>query len=216
MTGKGWKADVRNGSRIDGVAVNKSKRIVVVLLVAIGLLTPVCGLFFVDRIVPVLGPILFRPDGVPDHASATFNSKEGSIVWRWGRTLSHGCAKWRAMGSWATVTLARSHQGCTGKGSSLKYTSFAEEVVFDWGRGDWSGGNPCPFSVPSQEIAAYLRLAGEARDAANTDPERAMLMQIEQRLAKVDGDKLRTDHSGGCSDDYTGPSRPHLDVWNPH
>lgn len=200
--------------------MNTSKRIVVVLIVATCLLTPVVGLLFADRLVPVLAPILPRPDGVPDHASATFSSKEGSIVWRWRRTLPHGCAKWRAMGSWATVTLARNHQDCTSKGSSLRYASFTEEVVFDWGRGDWSGGNPCPFTVPSQEIAAYSRLAREARNAANTDPERAMLMQIEQRLAKADGDRLTTDSSGGCNDlrmaGYTGSSKQHLDVWNPH
>ncbi|HKC02325.1 MAG TPA: hypothetical protein VKC17_03365 [Sphingomicrobium sp.] len=199
--------------------MNKSKRIVVGLIVATVLLTPVVGFLFADRVVPVLGPILPRPDGVPNQASATHDFKEG-IVWRWRRTLRHGCASWMAMDRLATVTLARSQQGCTGEGSSLNYASFAEEVVFDWGRGDWSGGSPCPFTVSSSEIAAYLRLVREARNAADTDAERAMLMQIEQRLAKADGDKLTTDHTGGCNDlkiaDYSGPLRPHLDVWIPH
>lgn len=195
--------------------VKKSKRIVIGLIVATILLTPIVGFLLADKVVPLLGPMLPRPNGVPDEASASYDFKEG-IVWRWRRTVHNGCAKWMAMDSWTTVALAQSDEGCNGKGGSLNYASFGDEVVFDWGRGDWAGGSPCPFTVPASEIAAYIRVAREARNAASTDAERAMLVKIEQRLAKTDGNKLTTDSTGGCNDlkaaDLTRSSNPHLHV----
>lgn len=198
--------------------MKKSKRIVVVLVVATGLLMPVIGLLFADKLVPVLGPVLPRPDGVPREASAAFDFKEG-IFWRWRRTAPHGCAAWMAMDRWATVTLARGQEGCADKSISLHYASFDDHVVFDWGRGTWSGGKPCPFTVPPGELAAYLKLTREARNAANTDKERAMLSHVEQRLTAANGSKLTTDHTGGCNDfqqaDYAAPPKRHRDVWSP-
>jgi len=198
--------------------VKKSKRIVVVLIVTTGLLMPVVGLLFADKLVPVLGPVLPRPDGVPKQAAAAYSFKDG-IFWRWRRAMSHGCANWMAMDLWATVTLARGQEHCDGKGRSLHYASFDAHVVFDRGGDAWTGGRPCPFTVPSSEIAEYLRLAREARYAADTHKERAILKQVEQRLTTANGTKLTTDHTGGCNDlqpaDYGAPPKPHRDVWSP-
>jgi hypothetical protein len=214
---KGGKLTLARVAEKPELQMNKSKRIVVGLIVATGLLTPVVGFLFADKVVPVLGPILPRPNGVPKHASATYDFKEG-IVWRWHQTLRHGCAQWMAIDRWAAVTLVRGDEDCTGAGRTLNYASYAEEVIFDWGRGDWSGGGPCPFTVPASEIAAYLKLASEARNAGKTDAERAVLRQIEQRLGKANGDKLTKDLTGGCNDlvraESGAPSQRHVDAWS--
>lgn len=197
--------------------MKRSKRLVTGLVTLAVLLTGVAGLLFADKVIPVLGPVLPRPDGVPRQAAAAYDFKEG-IVWRWRTATPQGCVRWMAMERWAVATFARGDEACTSKGRSLHYESFGGHLVFDWGRGKWSGGNPCPFSVAPAEIAAYLELVRDARKAAGTDKERAMLTHVERRLTNVDGEMLTTDHSGGCNDlreaDYKGPARPHRDLWS--
>lgn len=187
------------------------------------LATPVLALSFLDRIVPVVGPILPRHGGVPRDASANYDFKEG-VFWTWHRRLRFGCAKWMASDRYASVRLIHDAMGCTESRRTVDYDSFAEEIVFSAGRGEssngtWLGGAPCPYAVSAQEIHAFAELAREAHSVAKTKAEKAILRQVQDRLANVDGNELTTDHPGGCNDlkvaDYSAPPRPHMDVWNP-
>jgi len=182
------------------------------------MLAAVSGLLFPEKVVPVLGPVLPRPNGVPKQAAASYEFKVG-MVWSWRHVTPGGCATWTATQRWAAVTFYRDRQTCGGKRNSLAYVSYDEHVVFDWGRGTWSGGEPCPFTVPPEEIAAYAGLVDEALKAAVTDKERALLAHIELRLTNLDGEALTTDHTGGCNDlkaeDYKAPPRRHQDKWYP-
>ncbi|MDP9423084.1 MAG: hypothetical protein M3Q19_09675 [Pseudomonadota bacterium] len=202
--------------------MKRSSRNVIWVVVAVAFAAPVVAFPFLDRIVPVLGPVLPRHEGVPDSATANYDFKEG-VFWTWQRPLGSGCAKWMAMDRFASVRLLHGAKGCADGGKIVDYDSFAEEIVFNAGGGDspngtWLGGNPCPYRVPASEIRALAELARDARKASQTEPEKAILLQVQNRLAKVDGSDLTTDHRGGCNDlkvaDYSGPLRPHLDVWN--
>lgn len=202
--------------------MKRTTRIAAGAVLVAAIASPVLAFPFYGRIVPVLGPILPRHEGVPSNASANYSLKEG-VYWTWQRPLKAGCAKWMAMDSFASVVLAHGQEGCTKAGKTLAYHSFAEEVVFYEGGGDlpsgtWLGGEPCPYKVPASDIRAFAELAVEARKTAQTEAEKGILLQMLGRLARVNGDALTTDHTGGCNDlkiaDYSGPARPHLDVWN--
>ncbi len=185
------------------------------------LIIPLVGPFtFYGVLVPILGPILPRPAGVPNHASASYHWKGPGMLWKWRRPLPHGCVEWGASKSYAVVDLVRG-EGCASGGRRLRHMSFKEEIVFDPSRAKWWGGKPCPYSVPAPEIVAFAQLATEATSAAETEAEKAVLLAIQERLSKANGSELTTDHSGGCNDlkvaDYaplTGPPPPrHIDVW---
>lgn len=192
------------------------------LAVAAALIIFLVGPFtFYGDLVPVLGPVLPRPSGVPDHASASYHWKGSGMHWTWHRPLRHGCVKWNATKRYAVVDLMLGDEGCTSASRRLQHMSFSEKIVFDPGRAKWWGGKPCPYVVSVTEIAAFAGLASEAASAAETRAEKAVLFAIEERLSKANGSTLTTDHSGGCNDlkaaDYaplTGPPPPrYVDVW---
>lgn len=202
--------------------MKKSTAIALGALAAAALTAPLVGPFtFYDELVPVLGPVLPRPAGVPGHASASYHWKGPGMLWTWRRPLRLGCAEWQAGKSYAVVDLMRGEKGCGSAGRRLRHMSFDEAIVFDPDRLERLGGKPCPFALSAAEIAAFAQLASEAMRAAETEAEKAVLLVVRERLAKANGSELTTDHSGGCNDmkvaDYgplTGPPPPpYVDVW---
>ena len=189
--------------------MKKSIYITLAIVAFIGLITPVIGPFtFYAAVVPTLGPILPRPVDVPKYASASYNWKGAGMGWSWKRSLPHGCADLQSTESYMIVYLTTGRDDCKLTGEVLSKASFDDHIVFGRGR-SWIGGQPCPYAVPRSNIAAYQRLVGEARFAAETEGEKAILRQVSQRLASVDGSVLTTDHTGGCNDlklsDYGHP-----------
>src|SRR5688572_12065567 len=112
---------------------------------AAALIVALVGPFtFYDDLVPILGPVLPRPSGVPSQASASYHWKGSGMYWKWRRPLPHGCAEWGASKSYAIVDLVRGGKGCGRAGRRLRHESFHEGIVFDPGRAKWWGGKPCP------------------------------------------------------------------------
>ena len=167
-------------------------------------------------VVPLLGPVLPRPPGVPRDAVAEYNWKASGLRWNWKRPLPHGCAAWDATDRYAYLQLVLNEAGCGAAGRSLAHSSSSEAIVFDGGGVGW-GGRPCYYKITDGEIAAFRRLTAEAVQASTTEAERGVLRHVDMRLKAADGGALTTDAGGGCNDltpaDYKSPSL-RVDTWN--
>lgn len=181
----------------------RSKIIIVSAIVVVAaLLTPIIGPFtFYEAVVPIVGPVLPRPDGVPNAASASYSWKGFGLFWKWDQALPNGCAKWGAADGqdYYDVRLVTGLEGCDSVGLPLQHASHSDHIVFGEG-GDWVGGEPCAFTVSREQIAAFERLLHQAKEVATPDIELRALRRIELRLGSVNGSALTTDHTGGCND----------------
>jgi hypothetical protein len=190
----------------------KSKIALASVTVAIAsVLTVIIGPFtFYASVVPFLGPVLSRPDGVPKTADASYSWKGFGLFWRWEREFRNGCISWGATENpdYFDVRLVSGPASCDAVGLSLQYRSYSDEIVFARS-GNWLGGEPCPFKVSEEQIAAYKQLIDAARKTANEHIEQPALSKIELRLNKVDGQSLTTEYRRGCNDlkpsDYGKP-----------
>lgn len=176
--------------------------IIAAVVAVAALLIPIIGPFtFYDAVVPILGPVLPKREGVPKTASASYSWKGFGLFWRWDQALPAGCAKWGAADGhdYYDVRLVTGQEGCESSGQPLQHASHSDHIVFGEG-GDWMGGERCPFTISSEQIAAFERLLHQAKAIATPDIELRALRQIEARLGSVNGEALTTDHTGGCND----------------
>ena len=181
----------------------KSKIVIVSTIVAVAaLLTPIIGPFtFYEAVVPILGRVLPKPDGVPNAASASYNWKGFGLFWSWDQTLPSGCAKWGAAADqdYYNVRLVTGQKGCDSASLLLSHASHSDHIVFGEG-GDWVGGELCPFTISTEQIEAFERLVHQAKEIATPEIEVRALRRIELRLERVNGEALTTNHTGGCND----------------
>jgi hypothetical protein len=158
-------------------------------------------LTFYKSIVPILSPVLPRPDGVPRTADASFNWKGFGLFWQWETEHRYGCARWEASKTinYSAVELISGEAGCKSVGLSLRYTRESKYKVISqkWRPG---GGETCPFKITPEQLSAYNKLIAEAKKTAHEDIEKPILNQIETRISDVDGQALTTDGRGGCND----------------
>lgn len=181
----------------------KSKIILITAVATIAALVPVFGPFtFYHAVVPFLGPVLPKHDGVPSYASATYNWKGAGLIWNWEQALPNGCAKWDATNgqiAYYGLTLISGANGCDSSGLILSYISYSDHIVIGKGR-DRGGGKPCPFKVSDEQIALFNSLLQQAKRRATPEIEMRALHAIERRLENLNGKTLTTDHTGGCND----------------
>lgn len=189
----------------------KSWVTVAVISLVTALLTPIIGPFtFYRAVVPLLAPVLPRPDGVPKSASASYHWKGFGLFWDWEQPLPSGCARWGAAKTmdYYGVQLITGQEGCESAGLPLNHASYSDHIVFGGG-GDWVGGESCPFTVSDAQLEAFKRLLQEAKGIATPEIELRALLRIEARLRRVNGGSLTTDSTGGCNDlnltDYSSP-----------
>jgi hypothetical protein len=185
-----------------------------ITLVALSL--PIIGPFLIfPAVVPVLVPILPRPNHVPPDATATYEWKASGMHWRWRSALEHGSAAWSATDRYAQVSLYLDT-------NTLRYLTFEDAVVFSTGTSTAGrpspvgGGDPCPFSISAAEVARFQQLVSEAIAQAEAKGERAILHRIALRLSVANGAALTSYTNGqGCSDlspeDYRRPRRDSFD-----
>ena len=182
--------------------MNKKVMIGSATAIALALIIPIVGPFtFYPTLVPVLSPILPKRDGVPGYATASHSWKGFGLFWEWNKRYDSGCVEWGAAHSdtFVSTSLELCGEARLSAPLALKHWSYSHEIVFDRGD-DWHGGDPCPFNVSAEEIADFRTLVREALADATPEIEHKALEQIEDRLDIVDGARLVTHHSGGCSD----------------
>ena len=179
--------------------------------------TVLAPLLILPAAVPMLAPILPRPDGVLPVASAEYDFKSGT-TWRWERPIVGGCLAWMAERDWADVVVSTDASNCR-NGPGVGYFTSSDELVFRgyWPRPAAYGGEPCPVALSPAQIARLRELIRTADMASFTAAERAVLRRIDERLAAVDGAALTTDASGWCNDlkpeDYKRPRTDNAEVW---
>ena len=168
----------------------------------VAIVVPIIGPFtFYETVVPVLSPILARPEGVPRDAKASYNWKVAGLSWSWQDEIPNGCVKWRAADShdYYDARLTTGTASCESNELPLTHASHSEAIVFGEG-GDWAGGEACPFSVTNTQLEKFRNTVREAMPAAEPSIEKVALQRIASRLRKTDGQRLTTDVSGGCND----------------
>lgn len=184
--------------------MRKRRWIVAGIVVTGALLTPIIGPFtFYADVVPVLGPILPRPDGVPRHADAAYSFKGFGMDWRWEQRFDGGCARWFAADfmdePYRSVTLFDGKNGCVEDRKIVSRTMSQDFNVLS-GQHELSGEEPCPFTVDESALARYARKAADLRLVTVGAIERQMLLDVETRLSQTDGNGLITYVGGGCRD----------------
>lgn len=207
-------------------------------VIATALVVWVLGPFtFYASVVPVLGPVLPRPEGVPRQAKASYDFKSG-MNWTWTRNLAHSCAAWSGNERWAHVTLLVGSR-CDGSrrsglrdGRGLSHLSFEDHLEFQ-GYWPWSAELhskllvfdekgmiktvlPCPYTLTAEQIEGMRTVAAEAYARAETDGERRVLARVRQRLAALSGVGLATGQFG-CTDSTARRDvpLPRYDSWKP-
>jgi hypothetical protein len=198
------------------------------------IVSPVLAFLFLDRIVPVLGPVLPRYEGIPSSASANYSLKEG-LFWTWKRRANSGCISWMAVEEWASVQVfvnrtceVVNETGLSG-GKGLTFLSFQDHLVF---RNYWAWSPeiydklivfddqgmvrdvlPCPSSLTQTQIAELRATTLGALANRLTEAEKRVLSSIAERLTHVDGNALSSSQSG-CSDWHDSEdARQQVDPW---
>lgn len=196
--------------------------------------SPVLAFPFLNRIVPMLGPVLPRYEGIPGNASANYSLKDG-LFWTWKRPANSGCISWMAVENWASVQVFVDTPcetvGETGlsSGKAFTFLSFEDHLVFRnywaWSpeiydklivyddQGMFVDALPCPNSLKQNEIAEMRATTLGALANRLTKAEKRVLSSIAERLTHVDGKALSSSQSG-CSDWYDSEkARKQVDPW---
>lgn len=214
--------------------MKRSARIAIGVIALAVVVGPVLAFPFYDKIVPVLGPVLPRPQGVPSDAAATYDFKEG-MGWTWMRPVDRGCLSWMAVERWASVQLfveepcGRLNERAYSPGTGLTYFSVEDYLVFrgywPWSadifhklivfdrRGNWVHTLPCPYSLTREQIERLRGMAAASVANVSTHAEKRVVLRIAQRLAKLDGKSLSTSQVG-CTDLQNSQDfRGQVDPW---
>jgi len=156
---------------------------------------------------------------------------KGGFHWEWTRELEHGCARWSAKDTYASVQLSTDPSNCE-DGPGVWYFTVQDFLVFQnywpWSMSDYislisydSEGMteaiaPCPHSLSSDQINSMRIVAVEALAVAATEAERRTVERVVERLASTDGNALASNQSG-CTDLppewYNDRREDEVDTW---
>lgn len=173
--------------------------ILAALFIAADTVTPLGPILVYPWLVPVVGPVLPKPKGVPSRAKAEYQWKGFGLVWAWEDRITSGCASWWAAESFnepvRVLHVFDGGQDCKNGEPSISRLSFLEYTTFGTVGNSWPYGE-CPFDLSDGTVSRYLVQVEELRDANAGELEANMLQEMRSEIQQIDRLGLRAQQYG--------------------
>lgn len=170
-----------------------------VLSIAAVTLTPIGPIFVYGWLVPIISPVIPKPENVPSRANAAYQWKGFGLIWNWEDRVSGGCAQWfAAEGSGGPIRGLDVFEGgeTCGEGQrTISRLSFEDHMTIGTGENEWPYA-ACPFNLSEVTVSRYLTQIGEMRDRASGTIETRMLEEMRHEIMQIDRLGLRAEQYG--------------------
>jgi hypothetical protein len=159
------------------------------LSIAAVTLTPIGPIFVYGWLVPIIGPVIPRPDEVPFRAHAEYHWKGFGLIWYWEDRVSGGCARWFAAESLDEpvrgLDVFEGGKTCDEGERTISRLSFVDHSTFGTGKNEWPYED-CPFNLSDASLSRYLTQIEEMRDATSGSIEMRMLEEMRNEIMQID------------------------------
>ena len=169
------------------------------IAVATVTLTPIGPIFVYGWLVPVISPLIPKPEGVPSRAQAQYHWKGFGLVWYWEDRLTDGCARWFAAegpsGAVRGLDIYEGIASCDGGETTIGRLSFENHSTFGNGANDWPY-EECPFDLSSASIRKHLVQVSSLKAANSGEIENRMLEEMLVEIEQIERLGLRAQQYG--------------------
>ncbi|MDA7788026.1 hypothetical protein N8940_02200 [Sphingomonadaceae bacterium] len=170
-----------------------------ILSVAAVVFTPIGPIYVYGWLVPIIGPVIPKPEDVPSRAEAEYHWKGFGLIWYWEEEVTGGCARW-----WAAESSDEPVRGLTvfegGKscedGERVMYRlSFEDHTTFGSGGNEWPY-EKCPFNLSEASVSRYFAHITELKRTNSATIQRGMLERMQSEIEQIDLLGLRAQQHG--------------------
>ncbi|MCR2835205.1 hypothetical protein [Parerythrobacter lacustris] len=159
------------------------------LSIATIILTPIGPILVYGWLVPLISPVIPKPDGVPSRANAEYHWKGFGLVWYWEDRVSGGCARWFASEFFDEpvrgIDVFEGGKNCDEGELTMSRLSFSDQTTLGTIENEWPY-EKCPFSLSDASIRRYITQIEEVREATSGRIEAKMLMEMRDEIMQID------------------------------
>ena len=170
-----------------------------VISIAAITLTPIGPLFVYGWLVPIISPVIPKPDEVPARSKAEYHWKGFGLGWHWDDHVTGACARWYAAESDdELVVVLHVFEGgktCDDGDRIMSRLSFEDHMTFGNQSNEWPY-EECPFGLDEGSVSRYLKVIEEIRDVTSGRIGRAMLEEMRRELMLIARSGLRAEQYG--------------------
>ena len=171
----------------------------VALSVAAITLTPIGPIGIYGWLVPIISPIIPKPDEVPSRARAQYEWKGFGLVWYWEDRVTGGCAQlWAADGYGGPVRSVSIYEGendCEEGELALYRLSFLDRTTFGSVENQWPY-DECPFALNKSSVNRLKVQIKELINSSSGKIETKMLEETQQEINQIERLGLRAQQYG--------------------
>lgn len=162
-------------------------------------LTPIGPIYVYGWLVPIISPVIPKPESVPSRAEAQYHWKGFGLVWHWEDRLTDGCARWFAAegpsGAVRGLNVFEGSESCDGGEMTISRLSFVNHSTFGNVANDWPY-EECPFDLSSASIGKHLAQIDSLKAANSGEMETWMLNEMQLEIEQVERVGLRAQQYG--------------------
>jgi hypothetical protein len=162
-------------------------------------ITPIGPIFIYGWLVPIIDPVIPKPEDVPSRAKAEFHWKGFGLIWNWEDTLTNGCASWWAAegpsGPVRGLGVFEGGKSCEDGERVMYRLSFEDNTTFGTGENKWPY-EKCPFNLSDASVSRNLAHIEELRSTNSATIQRRMLEQMHSEIKSIDLMGLRAQQYG--------------------
>jgi len=162
-------------------------------------LTPIGPIGVYGWLVPIISPIIPKPDDVPSRAKAEYHWKGFGLVWVWEYRVAGGCAEWWAAdgvdGPVRGLTVFEGEENCTGGARAMYRLSFLDHTTFGDGENEWPY-EKCPFDLSEASIDRLLTQVEELKTTSSGEIQTNMLVETRTEIEQIGLLGLRAEQYG--------------------
>lgn len=173
------------------------------LTLAVIVLSPIGPIFVYGWLVPVIAPVIPKPEGVPPSATAAYHWKGFGLVWSWDEPVKGGCARW-----WAAedhyddvvvgLTVFEGAGPCENGERAMSRISFEDRTTFWSGQNQSSDSRKCSFEFNGVMIGRYSEQIDDLIATSKGRIAMDMLQATRSELDRVGRVGLQAEQDG-CS-----------------
>ncbi|WOE75922.1 hypothetical protein [Alterisphingorhabdus coralli] len=174
--------------------------LVTALSIAAVTLTPIGPLFVYGWLVPIISPVIPKPDDVPARAKAEYHWKGFGLTWYWEDRVSGGCARWWAAESYGGepvrgLSVFEGGASCEDGKATIYRLSFLDHAAFGSGENRWPY-EKCPFDLSEVSVRRLLTQIEELIDVSSGPIQTKMLEDTRSEIKQIGQLGLRAQQFG--------------------
>ena len=171
----------------------------ITLSVAAITLTPIGPIGIYGWLVPIISPVIPKPEGVPSRAKAEYHWKGFGMIWYWEDRITGGCAqRWAADGPSGPVrglSIFEGGEKCDEGKRALYRFSFLDHTTFGSVENRWPY-EECPFNLSASSVDRLQLQIEELIGSSSGEIETQMLAQTRQEIGQIERLGLHAEQHG--------------------